>query len=76
MSKKLTIELDVSEASEVSEGVFVTHLSHPNLDGVLSFTHSLKTETSVLGAIKKPKDDPITELIKLIPEVVNELGFG
>lgn len=76
MSKKLTVELDVSEATEVSEGVFVTHLSHPKLDGVLSFTHSMKTETSVLGAIKKPEDDAITELLKLIPVVSKELGFG
>lgn len=75
MLQKLTIELDISEPSEVSEGVFVTHITHPHLDGTLSFTHSVGTRSSVLGALQKPEDDPIRKLIELTVQAAAGLGF-
>lgn len=75
MGRKLTIELDVSDPSEISEGIFVTHLTHPKLDGSISFTHSIKTESSVLGAIQKPEEDPIKKLIELTVRASESLGF-
>lgn len=75
MAKKLIIELDISDPSEISEGIFVTHLTHAKLDGSLSFTHSMKIEASVLDAIKKPEEDPIKKLIELTTAAAGVLGF-
>ena len=75
MTRKIIIELDVSDPSEINEGIFVTHLTHANLDGALSFTHSIKTEASVLGSLQKPEPDPIRELIKATLKAAETLGI-
>lgn len=75
MTRKLVVELDVSDPSEVAEGVFVTHLTHPKLEGSLSFSHSVKVESSVLEALRIPEEDPIKKLIELTIQASEILGF-
>ena len=60
----IQLELRVTEICEISPGVFQTFLKHPQLDGVLSFTHSKGQDEKMLSQLdcsnkRKQKEVPI-----------------
>lgn len=56
MTKKITIELEVSEQEEAAPGVYRTYLKKPGLEGGLYFVHNKDSAGMVLESIMVKKE--------------------
>jgi hypothetical protein len=68
----LKVNLLVSAPIVVSEGVFKTVLTHPKLDGELSFFHGENNRFETLSAITNSLIDDINEALSKARELMKK----
>ncbi len=70
--KKLSLLLDIGEPEEISPGVFQTTLSHPKLQGALTFVHSeLTGRDEVLKALDQNVVGHLVDVIDAVGDLLN-----
>jgi hypothetical protein len=70
MKKKINVV--VHDPVEVSNGVYKTEITSPNLDGALSFIHGANNRDQTLGAIENSLVDDLTELTETLKGFVRK----
>ena len=70
MTKKKQVTLEISGSEELSEGVFRTTLTHPLLDGKLTFLHSSeKNRDEMLKTLTSTWKDEASNIISLVGDI-------
>lgn len=63
------INVMINDPVEVSAGVFKTTITHPKLDGELSFIHGPSNRDQTLGAIQNSIVEDVKEIMETIKEM-------
>lgn len=71
--KKISLLLVISEPEEISEGVYQTSLTHPKLNGALTFVHS---EKGGKDELLKALDQNIVGHVLNVVETIGEIADG
>jgi hypothetical protein len=70
--KKISLILTVGESEEISEGVYKTTLTHPKLQGGLSFVHSLSGgREEFLRALDENIVSQVLDMVDVVGELID-----
>lgn len=68
-NKTVTIELEVSDPVQISDGVYKTSFTHKSLEGSISFVHNAKGRDSVISGLSKVETPGLADIIALASDL-------